>query len=70
MRVDSLGNKKTLQKKSSEAVKKKLSVSDFMSVAVSSQAAKKGKKTNALPKQDFLSAAPKKKAKTSSGSKQ
>ena len=68
VRVDSLGNKKTLQKKSAEAGKKKLSVSDFMSVAVESQAATKGKKTKASSKQDFLSAAPKKKTKTSCSS--
>ena len=69
VRVDSLGNKKTLQKKSAEAGKKKLSVSDFMSVAVESQAATKGKKTKISSKQDFLSAAPKKKGKTSCSSK-
>ena len=65
MRVDSLGNKKTLQKKSAEAGKKKLALSDFMSAAVSCQAATKGKKSKVSPVKDFLSAVPKKKAKAS-----
>ena len=69
MRVDFLGNKKTLQKKSAEAGKKKLCVSDFMSVSVESHAATKSKKAKAPSKQDFLSAAPKKKAKTSGSAK-